>query len=417
MQGNSSSRFGYPTGPGGFPADPRGFQGGRTAPANRVRRVGRLGVQEVQPGLNVEFEPLAVAGAPPEPGRALPTAVPPPRGPDFQFEDRGRRGPQGPLFEEMIRQQMEIRRGGPMMIFGSATGDEMFFTRHNSQFFYVEPKPESITPAQKEWLQTHLNRFEEVLYGSDFADPKTGYAAWIDVDSFIDHHLMVEVTKNIDGFRFSTYYQKDRGGKIRMEPIWDWNLSFGNANGKQGWLTNTWYWPQLDDQQYTWFRRLFEDPNFGQRYVDRWGQLKESVFSVSNIHARIDAHVAALGPAVARNFERWPILGKRIWPNYYVAQNYEDEIRFMKQWIANRLDWIDRQIVAAPRVSRRRGAVTFTAREGQVYYTLDGTDPRTAGGGVSPNAKSADGTVTAPAGAKLVARALYENRWSPTVRL
>ena len=105
--------------------------------------------------------------------------------------------------------------------------------------------------------------------GLNFKDPKTGYAAYIDPDSFIDHHLLVEVTKNIDGFRFSTFYYKDRGGKLNMGPIWDWNLSFGNANGKQGWMPESWYWPQLDDRQYSWFRRLFEDPDFAQRYVDR----------------------------------------------------------------------------------------------------------------------------------------------------
>jgi len=76
-----------------------------------------------------------------------------------------------------------------------------------------------------------------------FRDPTNGYAAFIDVDSFIDHHWLVEATKNVDGFRFSTFYYKDRADKIHMGPIWDWNLAFGNVNGKQGWMPQYWYWP------------------------------------------------------------------------------------------------------------------------------------------------------------------------------
>ena len=206
-----------------------------------------------------------------------------------------------------------------------------------------------------------------------------------------------------------------------MEPPWDWNLSFGNANGKQGWLTEYWYWPQLVDQQYSWFRRLFEDPDFGQRYVDRWGQLSQTVFSVSNLHARIDAWAAHLAEAQQRNFERWPILGKRIWPNYYVGQTYADEVRWMKQWIAQRLAWISRQFVAAPAIaSVQSGApgrtVTLHPRAGAVYFTLDGTDPRLPGGGVSPKAQLYKEPIRLPPEAKLFARARYENRWSPPAR-
>ncbi|HTD68626.1 MAG TPA: CotH kinase family protein, partial [Candidatus Limnocylindria bacterium] len=102
---------------------------------------------------------------------------------------------------------------------------EGFVTSNASPFFFVEPKPAKITTAQRAWLTNYLNRFEAALYGKDFRNPTNGYAAFIDVDSFIDQHLFVEATKNIDGFRFSTFFTKDRGDKLKMEPIWDWNLS------------------------------------------------------------------------------------------------------------------------------------------------------------------------------------------------
>jgi hypothetical protein len=231
-----------------------------------------------------------------------------------------------------------------------AASGEGFVTSNANAFFFVEPKPEKITAAQRSWLTNYLNRFEAVLYGPEFQGPN-GYAAYIDVDSFIDHHLFVEATKNIDGFRFSTFFSKDRGGKLKMEPIWDWNLSLGNARGKQGYMWDRWYWPQLTDQQYSWYRRLFEDPEFAQRYVERWGQWRRGVLATSNVLARIDQIAASLEEPAARNFERWPVLGTVVDFDYFQGKTYAEEIAYLKTWISNRLSWMDAQLVPTPRVT------------------------------------------------------------------
>jgi hypothetical protein len=296
---------------------------------------------------------------------------------------------------------------------------EGFVTSHANSFFFVDPKPSKITPAQRSWLTNYLNRFEETLYGPDFRHPAHGYAAFIDVDSFIDHHLFVEATKNIDGFRFSTFFTKDRGGKLKIEPIWDWNLSLGNAKGKQGYMAEHWYWPQLNDQQYSWYRRLFEDPDFGQRYVDRWAQWRKNVFATTNLLKRIDQIATALQEPAARNFERWPILGDPIGPEYYVGKTYADEIQYLKTWLTNRLAWMDAQFVPPPVMSRVPDApassiVNFSAPTGQVYVTTDGTDPRQAGGAVSTAARVAQ-TVVVSNAVKAIARTRSAHGWSSPV--
>ena len=282
----------------------------------------------------------------------------------------------------------------------------------------MEPKPGEITPAQKTWLKNHLDQFESVLYGPHFADPAKGYAAFIDADSFIDQHLLIEVTKNIDGFRFSTFFYKERGGKIKMGPAWDWNLSFGNANGKQGEMPEYWYWPQLDDQQYTWYRRLFEDPDFAQKYVDRWGELRTNVLAAANLLKRVDELAGLLGESQRRNFRRWRIMGQMVWPNAYVGYTYQDEIDWMKQWIQARLEWIDRQFVAAPVFTCPDGRavpgaqLVMQAPAGKVYYTADGSDPRSPGGGISPKAHPYTAPPTIQANTTFFARVLNGNRWS-----
>jgi hypothetical protein len=98
------------------------------------------------------------------------------------------------------------------------SGEPSFYTSTGQHLIYVEPKGTEITQAQANWIKGYLDEFESVLYDPNFTDPVDGYNKYIDVDSFLDIHILVELTKNIDGFRLSTYMFKDRGGKLNMGP-------------------------------------------------------------------------------------------------------------------------------------------------------------------------------------------------------
>jgi len=301
------------------------------------------------------------------------------------------------------------------------TGQGFVSSRTNA-FFYVEPKAKRITAEQRAWLSNYVNRFEQALHGADFRNPTQGYAAYIDPDSFIDQHLIVEATKNIDGFRFSTFFTKDRGSKIKLEPIWDWNLAFGNASGKQGDQYEHWYWPQLDDRQYSWFRRLFEDPDFGQRYVDRWSELRAGVLATSNVLARIDSLAGALKEPAARNFERWPILGQTINSEPFAGKTYDEEILYLKTWLSNRLAWVNGQFVPSPTAQPNLPTVAsgtslmLTSAVGKVFFTLDGSDPRLPGGAVSSTARGFAQPLSVTNALHIIARTQKENRWSSPLR-
>jgi hypothetical protein len=299
---------------------------------------------------------------------------------------------------------------------GGATGG--FTTRHGIHFFFVDPKEEELLAPQKAWLTGYLNRFEKVLYGPDFKDPVRGYAAYIDTDSFIDFHWIVELSKNIDGYRLSSYLQKDRKGKLKTEPIWDWNLSFGNANYLEGWKPDGWYWPQISERDHLWFGRLFEDPDFKQKYIDRWSQLRTNQFAVTNILAEVDALSLQLQEAQERNFQRWHILGQWVWPNRYVGKTYADEINWMKRWIEQRISWIDTTALPPPFAVLKEGSssserhLKLQASTGQIYYTLDGSDPRSSGGTVSPKAQLYRDTISLGDKTEVFARAYAAKAWS-----
>jgi hypothetical protein len=372
---SQSTRAKFPTAAGGFPADPKGF-----LPAATVTRSTSSGSSSSSSTKRATIYTNHLGFA----ATRLPTM-----GSD-SFRDES----------------------------GAIKDEEYFRTARTNQFYFVEPEPDEITAVQKVWLKTHLNDLEAALYGPDFRDPAKGYRAFIDVDSFIDYHLITEMTKNVDAFRFSVFYHKDRGGKIQADPIWDWNLSFGNANGKQGWMPEYWLWPQLDDKEYTWYRRLFEDPDFGQRYVDRWTQLRTNVFATGRVLRRVEEMAALLQEAQKRNFEKWPILGRAINPNYFVGSSYDEEVTWMKTFITTRLEWIEKQFPPAPKVSGKSDqAVELSTPAGEIYFTLDGTDPRVSGGGISKGAQIYKTPLQPKRGSKLFARVRQDSRWSGPVAL
>lgn len=285
-------------------------------------------------------------------------------------------------------------------------------------FFYVEPEPDEITAVQRAWLLEHFNAFERALYGPAFQDPLRGYRDYLDIDSFIDHHLLQEVAKNVDAFRFSTYFHKDRGGKIRLGPVWDMNLTFGNTRSYGTHDPKHWLWPYLDDQGYSYFRRLFEDADFGQRYVDRWAELRAGPWATSKVLAFIDQTTARLEEAQRRNFVRWPVLGEEIRPNYFVGTNYASEVRWLRDWVEARLAWIDRQFLPTPGFvvfgagPQSRIELTTPVRNATVCFTLDGTDPRAPGGKLSPQAAVFTAPVAWTEKARLCARVRRGDRWS-----
>ena len=293
-----------------------------------------------------------------------------------------------------------------------------FTTPRDLRLFFVDPAEDELTAAQRNWLARYVTRFEDVLHSSNFANPTEGYAKYLDVDAFIDHFWLVEMSKNIDAFRYSSYLHKPRNGKITLGPCWDWNLSFGNANYHGADETQGWYYTWLRDIEICWVTRLRQDPEFVQRQTDRWTELRRDLFNPERLLRRVDELAAQLQEAQARNFKRWPVLNRYVDPNPQTYGSYQGEINAMKQWIQSRIAWLDRQCLAAPGLSAKAGAVpagtsvTLSASAGKIYYTLDGTDPRARGGSPTKAARDYNTPLKIDGEVNLFARVRRGDTWS-----
>ncbi|MNU77614.1 Leupeptin-inactivating enzyme 1 precursor [compost metagenome] len=221
-------------------------------------------------------------------------------------------------------------------------------------FLYHYPKSEDIQPQQKDYIQAYIDSFETALASPSFADPVSGYRKYTVPETFIDFLILNEISKNVDGYRLSTFIHKEKdskGGKLRMGPMWDFNLAWRNADYCNGEDYTGWQYELSDGclgnhQLPTWWTRLTEDPWFQDELKCRWTILRQSFLSTDSLHAKIDSIAQYIDQAKDRHFDKWPLLGIYTWPNPNpIPADYPGEIAAIKSWVLNRAAWIDNNII------------------------------------------------------------------------
>jgi CotH kinase protein/Secretion system C-terminal sorting domain len=225
------------------------------------------------------------------------------------------------------------------------------FKSQKIQFLYEYPKATAIVQPQKDYIKAYVDSFEFALNGSNFQDPATGFRKFADATSFMDYFFVNEVSRNVDGYRLSSYFYKDKnskGGKIIAGPVWDYDLGFRNANYCNGSSVGGWSYQfnTVCNEDYWlvpfWWDRLMQDTAYTASLRCRWKQLKQTTLSKQRIYFLIDSVNTLLGEAQQRHFQKWPILGQYVWPNPQpIPTSYAGEISTLKEWVASRLDWMD----------------------------------------------------------------------------
>ncbi|MFM1558003.1 MAG: CotH kinase family protein [Roseibacillus sp.] len=283
-----------------------------------------------------------------------------------------------------------------------------------------DPDASEITGAQDTYIKGYINSFGSALNGGNFTDPLLGYAPYIDCPSWIDHHMLNVLAFNVDAFRLSTYLHKDRNKPIMKGPIWDFDRSMESYDGRDN---NPQTWGSTGGAnffQYGWFNRLFDDPDFAQKWIDRWCELRQPgrEFSDAHMFAILDGYAAELNEAMPRNYARWTSVP----PSN--GGSVAGEIQNQKGWLALRAAWYDAQMAGEATFNVPGGTVasgtqiTISPPAGTtVYYTTDGSDPRGNGGSFAGTLYT--GPITITQSTHLVTRvykasnptSLFDSRW------
>ncbi len=213
-------------------------------------------------------------------------------------------------------------------------GDPIAWTMESyagfTDFIHEQPKPEDITIAQNDYIHVQFTDLENTS-GAHNHNAASGYPSVIDVPTFIDFMIVNEFSSNVDAYQISTFFHKDRGGKLRAGPVWDFNLSLGlDVFGDRS-KTDVWQFSNGDNEGARFWTDLFDDDTYKCYFAKRWNQLTMTgqPLNYNSLSDFIDETIALIEEASEREQLRWG-----------TVPNLEGEADAIKDFIQARLLWI-----------------------------------------------------------------------------
>ena len=232
------------------------------------------------------------------------------------------------------------------------------------------PKDDEIVTQQYNYIRDHYNKLENAILSANYKDPVNGYRKYMDVESFIRHFLVGEISGNTDTY-WSVFMYKLRNDDIfKFGPVWDFDIAYENDYRTYPIHTHSQWVYEYGSSAYGFsdlVTRLFTDESFVSRlkaiyadYRDRGILTKEALLQV------VDHYAAEINQSQQLNFMRWDILNTPVHMNPQTYGSYEGEVDNVKNFISNRMDWMDNKLGYTPKT----GIPEISSRSNVVVYTL-----------------------------------------------
>lgn len=204
------------------------------------------------------------------------------------------------------------------------------------EYIHDQPNPEDVTTQQHNYIYNYFTAFQQTMTSGN-SSLVNGYPSKIDIPSFIDYMIINELSSNADAYQFSTFFHKDRSGKLRAGPIWDLNLTFGNDLFLWGFdrsRTDVWQF-DYENRGSKFWKDLYDHPTFKCYLAKRWNELVApgEPLNYAVIAGQIDDIVDWITEATAREEQRWETIG-----------NHASHIAAMKTWLQTRISWLNQNL-------------------------------------------------------------------------
>lgn len=195
--------------------------------------------------------------------------------------------------------------------------------------------------------EKYNNRIIDIIEYVKAADKaissRQGYEQYIDVDSMVDWFIIAELTNNTEmAFYRSCYFYKPANGKIKMGPVWDFDMAFGNFSGDiknyDGWSSAESEFVYVND---TWTTYLIKDKKFMDKVKARWNEKKDILISVAD--SVLSEAYNQIGDSAAENFIKWDILDKKVGEgtvDYSIYDTHEKQVQYVREFIKQRAEWL-----------------------------------------------------------------------------
>ena len=228
---------------------------------------------------------------------------------------------------------------------------------YNIPVMIKSPEPEGAAdmsnPAYN-FVRDDWNGLSSLMAAGNF--PDNGYRDLIDINALIDYLIVNEIAHNQefgnDGNVRSLLAYKDKGGKITMGPVWDFDCGFGyNYQSTHRYFTT--YTQFITKVQF--LQRFYDDPVFRVRFRERWNEKYNQIMDLFGYVENMGQKIRA---AVTKDTERWLVTssnppggfpgGSNSANNGYVSSeyiaNHADAVNQLKAWLNSRISWLNTEI-------------------------------------------------------------------------
>ena len=204
----------------------------------------------------------------------------------------------------------------------------------STDFIHHYPKPSDITSTQNNYIKSVFISLADKA-GSHNTSITNGIPSVIDVSTFVDFMMIAEFSSNVDVYTYSTFFHKDRRGKLRAGPVWDYNLAYGHDEFGNRSRYDVWQFNNEDNNGPKFWKDLFDTDEFRCLFAKRWFELTsaDNPLDYNEICNRMDEIDAWITEAVARDNQRWNKMTQ-----------HTSEVQSMKTWIQQRINWLNNNI-------------------------------------------------------------------------
>jgi hypothetical protein len=217
--------------------------------------------------------------------------------------------------------------GGFMMEIDTYYDEPFKFKSAKRQFPYMFKDPDEVNDAQFAFMRNFIDNLEGALYDkSRFAARE--YADYLDVDSFVDWWITYELTGNTETKHpKSTYVYKDKGGKLKAGPVWDFDWKTYRLNNEE-WVTKT----------HLYYDVLFTDPVFVAAVKQRWNLYEPKLRAIPEF---IEAEAQRIRNSEEVNHQMWPVTQNT---NEDINLSFSEAVARMKMSYEAKLEFMDKEI-------------------------------------------------------------------------
>ena len=222
---------------------------------------------------------------------------------------------------------------------------------------WVEGGPEFIETAQCEdvikvdWpdsaegILPRLNAVESALLSGDHSQ--------VDLESFVDHMLLVELGRNVDGYVLSTWLTLSEDDVLGMGPVWDYNGALGNADYFESWDPEGWHYEN--------FPSFLQTTPGASAGTSRCCRTRRSLNSARRVGARIVPVRGRTRPSRPASTRQWRWLDRpwtptspggrflasmsgRTMRGHADRNSHAEEVAYLKSWLEQRARWLDDEL-------------------------------------------------------------------------